>query len=106
MNLCSSVGLVKARWELSDLPEHKSRGPTLVLRILDVVTEIKNLIPGYDGGLVKPEPGHLFQRRPRIYSDPKVWAYPLNQRVNGAILKDFIAATSNYGRLFYLKCTV
>ena len=85
---------MKARLEASDLPEHRTSGPVLVLRFLKPVTEIEDISPGFQGGLIYPKPDALLQRRPRLHSQPKLWTYPLNKRRHGAVLKDFIAATS------------
>ncbi|KAF8200153.1 hypothetical protein BJ912DRAFT_623021 [Pholiota molesta] len=41
------TGTIKVRFELSTLREHKKRGPTLVVRVLDVVDPIA-VLPGYD----------------------------------------------------------
>jgi hypothetical protein len=87
------LGIMRARFELSNLPEHRTSGPTLVLRFLDCLTKLEPQLPGYEAHMVYPRPGHLFQKRPRLYSQPKVWSYPLNKRRYGAVLKDFFAIT-------------
>jgi len=56
---------MKARFELSHLPEHKTSAPTLVLRFLEYISRIERLLPDYEGSLLYPEPGHLLQRRAR-----------------------------------------
>lgn len=87
------IGIMNARFELSDLPDHRTTGPTLVLRFLDYLTRVEPLLPGYEGGLLYPKPGYLLQRRPRLHLQPKVWSYPLNARRYGAVLGDFITTT-------------
>ncbi|KAJ3514735.1 hypothetical protein NLJ89_g2206 [Agrocybe chaxingu] len=44
--LLTLVGRVKARFELSTLPEHSAKGPTLVLRVLELLTPLKCTYPG------------------------------------------------------------
>ncbi|KAF8200125.1 hypothetical protein BJ912DRAFT_1054516 [Pholiota molesta] len=57
------TGLIKVQFELSDLPEHKELGPTLVVRVLDVVEPIY-LDPLYHGNTMPPVPiaGKLLHR--------------------------------------------
>jgi hypothetical protein len=86
-------GLIQVRFELSNLAQHRRLGPTLVLRFLDFLTQMKPLIPGYDGCVVEPKPGQFLQRRSRLLAQPKVWAYPLNKRTFGPAIKNFITAT-------------
>ncbi|KAF8200114.1 hypothetical protein BJ912DRAFT_622367 [Pholiota molesta] len=53
---------IRAQFELSDLPEHKELGPTLVIRVLDVVTPI-TVDPRYHGDVGPvPVPGTLLRR--------------------------------------------
>jgi hypothetical protein len=61
-----SVGSIKVRFELSNLPEHKELGPTLVIRVLDVVEPI-TIDPLYYGKTIPPVPvlGTLLHRTGR-----------------------------------------
>jgi hypothetical protein len=61
-----SVGFIKVQFELSDLPEHKELGPTLVIRVLDVVEPIA-VDPLYTGDRIPPVPvpGTLLHRNAR-----------------------------------------
>jgi hypothetical protein len=56
------VGTIKAQFELSNLPEHKKLGPTLVVRVLDVGDPIA-AHPRYEGVPPVPVPGTLLQRK-------------------------------------------
>jgi hypothetical protein len=58
-----SVGTIKVQFELSNLPEHKELGPTLVIRVLDIVEPIA-LDPLYYGKTIPPipVPGTLLHR--------------------------------------------
>jgi len=85
-------GLVKFRFELSTLPEH-AKEPTLVVRILEVLTPITCSIPGYDGSVVEPREGQLLSRR-TFSGRVQNWAYPLNSRRYGSIWKEFIENSS------------
>ncbi|KAF9479085.1 hypothetical protein BDN70DRAFT_711145 [Pholiota conissans] len=52
-------GAVRLQYELSTLPEHRELGPTLVMRVLEIVKPI-TVDPKYnDGTVVIPEPGEL-----------------------------------------------
>ncbi|KAF8177608.1 hypothetical protein BJ912DRAFT_676624 [Pholiota molesta] len=57
------TGTIKVQFELSDLPEHKELGPTLVIRVLDIVEPIA-LDPLYYGKTIPPipVPGTLLHR--------------------------------------------
>jgi hypothetical protein len=52
--------VIKARLELSDLPEHKALGPTLVVRVLKVVEPVNALFPTTKVPI--PVPGTLLYR--------------------------------------------
>jgi hypothetical protein len=54
------IGLIKARFELSDLPEHKTLGPTLVIRVLKVVEPVNLLFQTTK--IPIPVPGTLLYR--------------------------------------------
>ncbi|KAF8175809.1 hypothetical protein BJ912DRAFT_1146973 [Pholiota molesta] len=54
------TGLIKARFELSDLPEHKTLGPTLVIRVLKVVEPVNLLFQTTK--IPIPVPGTLLYR--------------------------------------------
>jgi hypothetical protein len=58
-----SIGSIKVQFELSQLPEHKELGPTLVVRVLDVVEPI-TVDPLYHGSTLPPVPvaGTLLHR--------------------------------------------
>jgi hypothetical protein len=58
------VGSFKAQFELSSLPEHKALGPTLVIRVLDIIDPIAE-DPRYDGVPPVPVPGTLLQQMRR-----------------------------------------
>lgn len=89
------IGIMRARFEVSNLPVHRTSGPVLVMRFLESVTKIEDISPGSQGGLLLcPKPDDLLHRRPRLHSQPKLWTYPLNGRRHAAVLKDFIAATN------------
>ncbi|KAF8200148.1 hypothetical protein BJ912DRAFT_1054537 [Pholiota molesta] len=60
-NFFPLTGSVKAQFELSSLPEHKALGPTLVIRVLDIIDPIAE-DPRYDGVPPVPVPGTLLQR--------------------------------------------
>ena len=64
MTLNEFVGSALFRFERSTLPDHKGTR-TVVLRFLKIITPVKCLIPNYDGSIVQPEEGELYQRIPR-----------------------------------------
>ncbi|KAF8177605.1 hypothetical protein BJ912DRAFT_676552 [Pholiota molesta] len=57
------TGTIKVQFELSDLPEHKELGPTLVIRVLDIVEPI-TVDPLYTENRIPPipVPGILLHR--------------------------------------------
>ncbi|KAF8960822.1 hypothetical protein BDZ97DRAFT_1832024 [Flammula alnicola] len=83
------TGRAMVRFELSTLPEHAELGPTLVLRFLELLTQIQCTIPDYDNAVVAPQVGSLYtvRRRRKGYV---TWFYPLNQRCYGPVIRSFI----------------
>ncbi|KAF9481915.1 hypothetical protein BDN70DRAFT_919478 [Pholiota conissans] len=57
-------GVLKLRLEMSTFAEHKKLGPTLVLKVLDIVKPIELLVP-HPFGRIKAEPGDYFYRTAR-----------------------------------------
>ncbi|KAF8962302.1 hypothetical protein BDZ97DRAFT_1825507 [Flammula alnicola] len=49
------TGLIRVCFELSTLPEHVAEGPTLLLRILDIIKPVQCVIEGYDNYIAFPE---------------------------------------------------
>ena len=70
-------GIIKARFELSDLPEHEPYGPTLVLRTLGILQPITPVDPSYGGRIPMPEPGALVKRC--RHSKHYLWFLPVKQ---------------------------
>jgi len=85
----ATTGLIKVRFELSKLVEH-SREPTLVMRVLDILSPIKLVVPGYEGLVMEPEVGELVRRRATYRVPARPWSYPLNTRVCGPAWKPFL----------------
>ncbi|KAF9475368.1 hypothetical protein BDN70DRAFT_883789 [Pholiota conissans] len=80
------TGLVKLRFEISTLPEHVPLGPTLVLRVLEVVEPI-SMDPDYTRpAVVPPELGTLvYQMR---YGKKHIVCLPINrQKMSADILQ-------------------
>ncbi|KAF8200139.1 hypothetical protein BJ912DRAFT_622850 [Pholiota molesta] len=74
-NLFPLTGIIKVQFELSNLREHKKLGPTLVIRVLDVINPIA-VLPGYDTVPLPPMPvpgtllHRLFHGRLRVVAIP------------------------------------
>ncbi|CAA7268993.1 unnamed protein product [Cyclocybe aegerita] len=85
----SGAGFVRARLELSTLPEH-SGSPVLVLRILELLEPVQPLIPNPEDRIPMPQAGSLFHRLDSGHK-PVPWVYPLNERASGDAFKRFIA---------------
>ncbi|KJA26689.1 hypothetical protein HYPSUDRAFT_213236 [Hypholoma sublateritium FD-334 SS-4] len=75
------TGIIKARFELSDLPEHEKHGPTLVLRILDILQPVRPVSRWYNGRLPSPTPGALFQHYRQGTHQP--WFLPVKKLGTG-----------------------
>ncbi|KAF8962121.1 hypothetical protein BDZ97DRAFT_1158856 [Flammula alnicola] len=84
------TGLIRARFELSTLPEHVELGPTLLLRILDVFKSVQCIIEGYDNYIAFPEAGTFLSRRSKKTGQYRPWRYPLNCRVAGKAFYTFM----------------
>ncbi|KAF8962131.1 hypothetical protein BDZ97DRAFT_1826498 [Flammula alnicola] len=85
------IGHVKARFELSTLPEHSNLGPTLVLRFLEIIEPIQCVLEGYDGYIAPPSSGSLLsKRKPAAKKKYQPWSYPLNKRPHGEDFLSFI----------------
>ncbi|KAF9475382.1 hypothetical protein BDN70DRAFT_996477 [Pholiota conissans] len=80
------TGSVKLRLELSTLPEHVSLGPTLVLRVLEIVEPI-TMDPNFTGRVVVlPEPGTIVYRMKR--GKKRVVCMPIHgQKMSADILE-------------------
>ncbi|KAF9475381.1 hypothetical protein BDN70DRAFT_883804 [Pholiota conissans] len=80
------TGSVKLQLELSMLPEHAPLGPTLVLRVLEVIKPV-TMDPNYTGlVVVPPEPGTLVYRISR--GKKRVVCMPIHrQRMSADILE-------------------
>ena len=68
------------RFERSTHPDHKGTR-TVVLRFLKIITPIRCVVPNYDGRLMPPKEGELYQRYP-IYSEnaaDKVWSLDIDK---------------------------
>ncbi|KAF9481053.1 hypothetical protein BDN70DRAFT_931174 [Pholiota conissans] len=86
------IGSIKVQLELSTLPEHKSLGPTLVFRILEVIEPVTvnpdyTVDPSYTESTVAlPEPGTLMYR---LYKgERRIVKIPIRRQKMGAdILK-------------------
>ncbi|CAA7265685.1 unnamed protein product [Cyclocybe aegerita] len=81
----SYTGRIKARFELSTLPEHTHKGPTLVLRVLELLTPLECHIPGK---MLEPRPGELLSRHD--HSKCYVWSFPLEKRSLAPAFRDFV----------------
>ncbi|KAF9475369.1 hypothetical protein BDN70DRAFT_883792 [Pholiota conissans] len=84
--ICPLIGSVKLQFELSTLPEHASFGPTLVLRVLEVVRPI-TMDPNYTGRVVAPPtPGTLVYRT--VWGKKRIVCFPiLRQKMSVDILE-------------------
>lgn len=56
------LGTVLARFEKSELPEHKTE-PAVVIRVLDILSTINCVIPDYDFHVPVPVKGQLIAKR-------------------------------------------
>ncbi|CAA7270349.1 unnamed protein product [Cyclocybe aegerita] len=75
----------RARFELSALPEHAAQGPTLVLRVLELLTPIECHIPGM---VSEPRPGELLYKR--IRNKHYAWSLPLEKHALAPAFREFI----------------
>ena len=73
------VGSVLVRFERSTLPEHEGTR-SIVLRILDIITPVKCVIPNYDSHVCQPRKGELHRRGVMYYNDPNrsVWRFDID----------------------------
>jgi hypothetical protein len=74
------IGSALARFERSTLLEHKHTR-TVVLRILEIITPVKCVIPSYDGYIRFPEAGRLHQRQNRYIGKGiyQVWGFDIDK---------------------------
>ncbi|KAF8153880.1 hypothetical protein B0H34DRAFT_661521 [Crassisporium funariophilum] len=80
-------GTVVARFERSTFPEHANTR-TLVLRILQLLTPVECVVPGYDNYIAQPEVGKLLCRQSRWSADYQPWTVDCdNSTSGGGILK-------------------
>ena len=71
-------GTVLARFEKSKLPEHMHTH-AVVVRVLDILSPIRCVIPEYDFGVRLPEVGQLIaKKRSRIY-DYRPWSIDISK---------------------------
>lgn len=85
------LGLVKARFELSKMREHKEKGPTLVLRILEFLSPAQRILPLDTGPYIELVPNTFAMRR-TVGGHLKSWAYPVFDRTDGAKWQEFLGA--------------
>ncbi|KAF8974297.1 hypothetical protein BDZ97DRAFT_1911497 [Flammula alnicola] len=90
------TGLVRVRFELSTLPEHVKLGPTLLLRILDIVKPVQCVIEGYDNYIAFPKAGAFVSKMYRTTGQYQPWCYPLNSRLLGKAFYTLVQ-NSHYG---------
>ncbi|KAF9528773.1 hypothetical protein CPB83DRAFT_853727 [Crepidotus variabilis] len=77
------AGFIKARFELSNRPKDVRRGPTLVLRVLELLTPIERKDEDHNGTFVLPQAGNLVARK-NYLGTVIPWSYPLLHRRKGA----------------------
>jgi hypothetical protein len=85
-SLMNPLGSALVRFERSTLPEHEGTR-TIVLRFLKIITPVECVIPLYNGYIVQPKEGELFQRSHRNKLDPKVWSVNIDEK--GAMTRGF-----------------
>ena len=83
-----SVGRALVRFERSTHPDHKGTR-TVVLRFLKIITPIRCVVPDYDGKLVLPKEGELYQRYPKYPRNAAVnlWSLNIDKSVMGRDFK-------------------
>ncbi|KJA17104.1 hypothetical protein HYPSUDRAFT_219079 [Hypholoma sublateritium FD-334 SS-4] len=69
-NVFPYAGTFWARFEISTLREHATRGPCLLMRYLDTVEPVRCVVPRYDGYIGHPEPGAYIMRGGRPWFHP------------------------------------
>ncbi|KAF8962132.1 hypothetical protein BDZ97DRAFT_1159615 [Flammula alnicola] len=83
-------GLVRARFEVSTLPEHVAMGPTLLVRILDIIKPVQCVIDDYDNYIAFPEAGAFVSKMSKKKDQYRPWHYSLNSRPMGKAFYTFI----------------
>ncbi|KAJ3501154.1 hypothetical protein NLJ89_g9470 [Agrocybe chaxingu] len=81
----SYTGRIRARFELSTQPEHSTKGPTLVLRVLELLGPLKCHIPGK---MLEPRPGELLSRHG--HGGSYAWSCPLEERDLVPVFGEFV----------------
>jgi hypothetical protein len=76
------------------LEEHKKKGPTLVLRMLEFLSPVQRDSSLDSGPYIESVTNSLAMRR-TARGVIKPWAYHMDQRSEGAKWKEFLAAASN-----------
>ncbi|KAJ3510539.1 hypothetical protein NLJ89_g4615 [Agrocybe chaxingu] len=88
----TNAGLVRARFELSLLPEHAgSPSPVLVLRILELLEPVRRRITNAEQRMPLPQAGSLLYKIDPFSGQPKLWTYALDRWADGDTFKRFVA---------------
>lgn len=84
-NIDYVLGSALCCFEKSPLPIHQGTR-TLVVRVKKITSPIKELIPGYDDWIPKPQEGQLVMRR-TIGGRLKPWCLDIDKRAMAADLQ-------------------
>lgn len=71
-------GAVLARFEKSKLPEHMHEH-VVVIRVLDILSPIKCVIPDYDFDVQMPDVGQLITKRHSLFGDYHPWSINISE---------------------------
>ncbi|KAF8960799.1 hypothetical protein BDZ97DRAFT_1921873 [Flammula alnicola] len=83
------AGRIRARFEVSTLPEHVKDGPSLVLRILEILEPVECVVKDYDYFIAPPKAGELFSKKARNGSY-RPWHLALKKRTEGKAFLSFL----------------